>query len=93
MKALWHIVDNNNIGSFLLAITVAVAGFLALSLLHRVVRSRLGALVAGTAFKWDDMVVDVLGSTRNWTLAGVSLLLALSVSTCPRDSHAARHRR
>ena len=66
MKALWHIVDNNNIGSFLLAITVAVAGFLALSLLHRVVRSRLGTLAAGTAVKWDDPGRPVSVRIHSW---------------------------
>lgn len=83
MTALRHILENNDTAAFLLAITVAVAGFLALSLLRRLVRSRLGALVAGTAFKWDDLVVDVLGSTRNWALAGLSLLLALAYLDLP----------
>ncbi|MCB1906049.1 MAG: mechanosensitive ion channel family protein [Rhodocyclaceae bacterium] len=83
MTALQHLLDHNDTGAFLLASLAAVVGFLALSLLRRLVRSRLVALAAGTTFKWDDLVVDVLGSTRNWALGGVALLLALNYLDLP----------
>ncbi len=77
MKALEHILQNNGANAFLLAAAVAIASFVALLALRRLVRTRLMSLASRTALAWDDLLVEVLGSTRNWMLAGISLLLAL----------------
>jgi small-conductance mechanosensitive channel len=77
MKALEHILANNSTQSFAVALAVGIASFFALSLLRRLIATRLGALATSTAIRWDDLLVAVISGTRNWMLAGFSLLLAL----------------
>ncbi len=83
MKTLTYLMAHNDSEAWLLATGMAVASFLALALLRRLVRTRLGQLASHTSIAWDDLLVDVLAGTRNWMLAGLSLLLALNYLDLP----------
>lgn len=85
MNAIRYLLENNTPQTFGLALAVAVALFLALLYARRLVRTRLAAFARSTRTQWDEVAVDILGSTRAWMLAGVAILVGILNLDAPED--------
>lgn len=71
-QSTWFGFSLGNIG---LALLVALASYLCMTLLLRVALQRLQALAQRTTSRADDMLLEVLGGTRSWLIALAALLI------------------
>lgn len=74
MKTLNFLLANNSIEHFTLALGVAIAIFIGLLFVRRVVVRRLAALSKKTAAIWDDVLTDCLAATKAPFIASLSVL-------------------
>ncbi|KAA1189227.1 mechanosensitive ion channel family protein [Pseudohalioglobus sediminis] len=74
-KWLQHVLANNTLYDWLVALALAGGAFLLLMFLRRVVPARMKILAQRTATEWDDAVAEMLTSTRLLALAIVALYL------------------
>lgn len=73
MRWLHHELLGNEVLTWLVAAGLVAVTWTLLLVVRRVVRTRLVRLTEKTASKWDDVAVEVLGSTRQWFFLVVSL--------------------
>jgi small-conductance mechanosensitive channel len=79
-----HFLDNR-MRAWITAGAVFIVVFLLLRLLRLVTTRHLGKLAQKTATRVDDLIVDLLGSTRSWVLAMLALFTATLFLKIPED--------
>jgi small-conductance mechanosensitive channel len=77
------------VGTWLLALGIAGAVYLVLTVVRRVLLVRLSRLAARTTIVWDDLLVHTLGRTKGVFVLGLSLYAGSSVLTLPARSREA----
>jgi small-conductance mechanosensitive channel len=88
MNWLEHVFLGNTILTWALAAGLAAATLAALFILRSVVVRRLRRLAATTATHLDDLIVEVLGSTRTFTMLAAALYVGAALLSLP--PHTAR---
>lgn len=71
------------IGELGLALAVALASYLCMSLLLRVALRRLRKVSERTSNRADDMLVEILSGTRSWLLALAAILIGIGMLEFP----------
>ncbi|MEJ2691465.1 MAG: mechanosensitive ion channel family protein [Candidatus Thiodiazotropha sp.] len=80
-------LSGSSIEMWLIAISVAVVGFLLLKLVVRLLGRRLGAMVKNTNTQIDDAIATVINKTQWWLLAVLALYAgSLFIELSPRVS-------
>lgn len=85
MSAIYYILEHNPPQNFWFVIAQAVALFFVLMAVRRQVRTRLADFARTSRIPWNSLLVEVLGATRTWMLAGVSVLVAILNLDVPED--------
>lgn len=83
MKALLYIRDHNSFEQVILALCVAAAAFAALLFVRRMLSSRLHARAAQSIAIWDDVLAEVVDSTKLPFLLWISVLAGLTQIELP----------
>lgn len=83
MQSLQYILDHNSIQEMLYALAAAGIALLALMFVRRVLVSRLKSLSQRTVVIWDDVLADVLESTKLPFLVWLSVLAGLTQIRLP----------
>jgi small-conductance mechanosensitive channel len=82
-QGLAAVFFHNTLTQWLLAVAVALAAWLGLRLVLRVVRGRIRKFAQRTKTEWDDLLVEALSRTKGWFLLLVSLWVGSSTLELP----------
>ena len=86
MNAIHYILEQNPPQNFWFVVTLAVALFFVLVAIRRQLRTRLATFARSSWMPWNGVLIEILGATRTWMLAGVSLLVASLNLEVPEDT-------
>lgn len=86
MPWLEYVLFGNSALSWLLAVGLTALTLAALFILKRTALQRLRRFAARTATKVDDLVVEVLGSTRGFILLGAAIYVGTSLLSIPEPT-------
>lgn len=80
---LHTVVYGNTLQQWLVAAGIAIAAYLAMVALRRLVAARLAAFAAHTTTPWDDLLAELVRRIRWFVLLAGALLLGATVLTLP----------
>ncbi|HET9512914.1 MAG TPA: mechanosensitive ion channel family protein [Gemmatimonadales bacterium] len=83
MELLDHLIYQNTVRQWLIALAASLVTFAGLRLIIYVVRNRLTALASRTQTEWDDVVVYVLSKTKGLMLLLVALFIGSQLVSLP----------
>jgi len=77
------VVYDNTVERWLFALGIAVAAYVTLRILNRLVRAWLAKVVKRTDTAWDDIVIGALQQTKGWFLLVISIFAGSVYLTLP----------
>ncbi|MDQ8022733.1 MAG: mechanosensitive ion channel family protein [Moraxellaceae bacterium] len=88
MKAALYIRDHNSLEQVILALGVGAAALLALLFVRRILSARLHARAVQSTAIWDDVLAEVVGSTKLPFLLWISVMAGLTQIELPPSGEA-----
>jgi small-conductance mechanosensitive channel len=85
MSLLDSEILNNTLRAWIVALALGAASVVVLRVLTGTLVRRVAAVAERTATYWDDVLANVLRSTKGWFLAVVALLILVTVLELPAD--------